>query len=323
MVRLSITAKSSRFSLQPSNRKRDFVREKMKLKLEGIWTPIPTPLTNQGKIDQAVTRKLVDFHIESGIDGILPLGTSGEFALLTREERAQLVEMVVDQANGRVPVVAGVSDPAIENVLQLSADAKKAGADAVIATPPYYFTTTDEGHYDHFKTISESIDLPLMIYNIPEWTHSFVTPETVQRLADEKLVVGMKYTEYNFLNLIRFLRKSHNKIAIFAGSDAMAYSNLEFGGSGAIIGSANVIPKLASKIFDDYKKGDLTGARESQERLLPVIEALGLGKYPAALKEAMSLIGMPVGLLKEPLQALSVSEKRTVAGLLRSGGFLA
>jgi len=295
----------------------------MKLKLEGIWTPIPTPLTRNGRVDEKATRRLVDFHIEAGIDGLLPLGTSGEFALLSREERGALVSTVVDQVRHRVPVVAGVSDPSIENAIRLSSDAKKAGADGVIATPPYYFTTTDKGHYQHFKTISESIDLPLLIYNIPEWTHSFVTPNTVQRLSDEKLVVGMKYTEYNFLNLVRFLKAVRNKISIFAGSDAMAYSNLEFGGSGAIIGSANVAPKVASKIFDDYKKGDLSGAREAQEKLLPVIEALGVGKYPAALKEAMNLIGMPVGPLKEPLQALSVAEKRTVAGLLRSGGFLA
>src|SRR2546427_2159067 len=294
----------------------------MKLKLEGIWTPIPTPLTKQGRVDTDATRRLVDFHIEAGIDGLLPLGTSGEFALLQREERKTLVDVVIDQASRRVPVVAGVSDPSIENAVQLSTDAKKAGADAVIATPPYYFTTTDEGHYHHFKTISEAIDLPLLIYNIPEWTHSFVTPEAVQRLAEEKLVVGMKYTEYNFLNLLRFLKTSGTKIAIFAGSDAMAYSNLEFGGSGAIIGSANVAPKIASKIFDDYKKGDLEGARESQEKLLPIIEALGVGKYPAALKEAMNLIGMPVGPLKEPLQSLSIADKRIVAGLLRNGGFL-
>jgi len=294
----------------------------MKLKFEGIWTPIPTPLTKHGKVDTDATRRLVDFHIAAGIDGLLPLGTSGEFALLSREERGIMVKTVADQADSRVPVVAGVSDPSIERVLQLSSDAKKAGADAVIATLPYYFTTTDEGHYRHFKTISESIDLPLLIYNIPEWTHSFVTPETVQRLADEKLVVGMKYTEYNFLNLVRFLKTSGGKIAIFTGSDAMAYSNLEFGGSGAIIGSANVAPKVASKIFDDYKRGDLEGAREAQERLLPIIMALSVGKYPAALKEAMNLIEMPVGPLKEPLQSLSIGEKRIVAGLLRSGGFL-
>src|SRR3989442_97393 len=294
----------------------------MKLKLEGIWTPIPTPLTKDGRVDTDATRRLVDFHIEAGIDGLLPLGTSGEFALLQRKERKTLGDKVVDQAENRVRVGAGVSDPSIENVVQFSSDAKEAGADGVIATPPYYFTTTDEGHYQHFKTISETIDLPLLIYNIPEWTHSFVTPETVQRLADEKLVVGMKYTEYNFLNLIRFLKESRNKISIFAGSDALAYPNLEFGGAGAIIGSANVAPRVASKIFDDYKKGNLSGARESQERLLPVITALGVGKYPAALKEAMSLIGIPVGPLKEPLQALSIAEKKIVAGLLRSGGFL-
>jgi len=294
----------------------------MKLKLEGIWTPIPTPLTKQGRVDTDAARRLVDFHIKAGIDGLLPLGTSGEFALLQREERKALVDTVADQADGRVPVVAGVSDPSIENVVQLSSDAKEVGADGVIATPPYYFTTTDEGHYRHFKAISEAIDLPLLIYNIPEWTHSFVTPETVQKLAEEKLVVGMKYTEYNFLNLIRFLKASRNKMAIFTGSDAMAYSNLEFGGAGAIIGSANVAPKVASKIFDDYKKGDLRQARQFQEKLLPVIEALGVGKYPAALKEAMSLIGMAVGPLKEPLQALSIAEKSIVAGLLKNGGFL-
>jgi 4-hydroxy-tetrahydrodipicolinate synthase len=292
----------------------------MKLKLEGIWTPIPTPLTKNGRVDEKTTRKLVDFHIEAGIDGLLPLGTSGEFALLTREERGVLVKTVVDEADSRVPVVAGVSDPSIQNVLQLSSDAKEAGADAVIATPPYYFTTTDEGHYHHFKTISEGIDLPLLIYNIPEWTHSFVTPDTVQRLADEKLVVGMKYTEYNFLHLVRFLKAAGNTISIFTGSDAMAYSNLELGGSGAIIGAANVAPKIASKIFDDYRKGDLKGARESQDKLLPVIEALGLGKYPAALKEAMNLIGMSVGPLKEPLQPLSIPEKRLVGKLLQQGG---
>ena len=140
----------------------------MKLKLEGIWTPIPTPLTKQGRVDADATRRLVDFHIEAGIDGLLPLGTSGEFALLQRGERKALVDVVVDQADNRVPVVAGVSDPSIENVVQLSSDAKEAGADGVIATPPYYFTTTDEGHYHHFKTISETIDLPLLIYNIPE-----------------------------------------------------------------------------------------------------------------------------------------------------------
>src|SRR2546425_6733660 len=119
----------------------------MKLKLEGIWTPIPTPLTKHGRVDTDATRRLVDFHIEAGIDGLLPLGTSGEFALLSREEREVLVNTVVDQADSRVPVVAGGSDSSIERVLQLSAGAKKEGGDAVLTSPPHYFPTTPERQY--------------------------------------------------------------------------------------------------------------------------------------------------------------------------------
>src|SRR2546425_7410256 len=131
----------------------------MKLKLEGIWTPIPTPLTKRGRVDTDATRRLVDFLIEAGIDGLLPLGTSGEFALLQREERKTLVDVVVDQADSRVPVVAGGTAPPIENVVQLSSDAEEAGADAGIATPPHYFTPADEGHYHHFQGKTETIDL--------------------------------------------------------------------------------------------------------------------------------------------------------------------
>src|SRR2546426_12531070 len=122
----------------------------MKLKLEGIWTPIPTPLTKRGRVDTDATRRLVDFLIEAGIDGLLPLGTSGEFALLQREERKTLVDVVVDQADSRVPVVAGGSDPAIEKVVHLFSDAKEAGGDAGIAPPPHHFTAHDGGDSHHF-----------------------------------------------------------------------------------------------------------------------------------------------------------------------------
>src|SRR2546425_12831569 len=126
----------------------------MKLKLEGIWTPIPTPLTKRGRVDTDATRRLVDFLIEAGIDGLLPLGTSGEFALLQREERKTLVDVVVDQADSRVPVVAGGSDPSFEDVVQLSSDAEEGGGGGGVATPPYYFTGTAEGHQQSLKAKS-------------------------------------------------------------------------------------------------------------------------------------------------------------------------
>src|SRR5712692_8321530 len=161
-------------------------------KLEGIIAPMATALTRDEKIDVNTTRTLVDFLIDAGIHGLFPLGTSGEFALFDREERKTVIETVVDQTNGRVPVLAGVSDRSLENVLAFAEDA---GADAIVATPPYYYATGEDGLFNHFETIARKGRLPLVVYNIPEWTHLFVPPSVVQRLAEKHLIVGMKYTE--------------------------------------------------------------------------------------------------------------------------------
>lgn len=292
----------------------------MKGKLEGIIAPMPTALADDASVDLKKTRTLVDFLVDGGIDGLFPLGTSGEFALLDREERKLVVETVVDQTNGRVPVLAGVSDPSLSNVLQFAKDANDVGADAIVATSPYYFSTGDDGLYEHFETISTKSELPLYVYNIPEWTHQFVPPSVIQRLAEKRLIVGMKYTEYNFLNLLRFIKAAGDKISILTGSDAMAFSNLEFGGSGGVIGVANVAPKIASSVFDSFKEDDLDSARKAQLALLPIIEAIGIGRFPAGLKEAMKIIGMSVGSVKPPLEQLNSAERDRVAVLLREAG---
>ena len=291
-------------------------------RLEGIVAPMATALTRDEKVDVNTTRTLVDFLIDGGIDGLFPLGTSGEFALFDREERKTVVETVVDQTNGRVPVLAGVSDPSLENVLTFAADAEDAGADAIVATPPYYYTTGEDGLFNHFETISRKNGLPLIVYNIPEWTHLFVPATVIQRLAEKQLIVGMKYTEYNLLNLLRFLKVSGKQISILTGSDAMTFTNLEFGGSGAVIGVANVAPKLASRVFDEFKRGDLEASRQAQSKLLPIIEAISVGRFPAGLKEAMRMIGMSVGNVKTPLQNLTREERRLVAAYLRESGLV-
>jgi 4-hydroxy-tetrahydrodipicolinate synthase len=291
-------------------------------KLEGIIAPMATALTRDEKIDEKSTRKLVDFLIDGGIDGLFPLGTSGEFALFDREERKIVVETVVDQTNGRVPVLAGVSDPSLQNVLAFAKDAEDAGADGVVATPPYYYSTGEDGIFTHFETIARVSGLPLLVYNIPEWTHLFVPPSVVQRLAEKQLIVGMKYTEYNLLNLLRFLKVAGKRIAIFTGSDAMTFTNLEFGGSGGVIGVANVAPKRCSAVFDAFRRGNLEAARVAQSNLLPIIEAISVGRFPAGLKESMRMIGMPVGSVRSPLQGLTADEQRRVAGFLKESGLL-
>ncbi|MDG6904586.1 MAG: dihydrodipicolinate synthase family protein [Nitrososphaerota archaeon] len=294
----------------------------LKIKLEGIWCPMATPLKKDGETDIARARELVDFLITNGVDGLFPLGTSGEFALLSDKERKAMAESVVDQTNGRVPVAVGVSDPCFEKVLGFSKEAKDIGADAIVATPPYYYTITDEAMYLFYKKLSEESELPVVVYNIPEWTHNFVSPDVVKRLADEKLVIGMKYTEYNFLNLMKFHKAAAGKIAVFTGSDALTCTNLEFGGSGAVIGISNVAPEKASSIFDEFKKGNLKKAKDIQTELLPVIEAIGIGKFPAGLKEAMKLVGMSVGEVKAPLLPLTTAERKVVREFISRSGLI-
>src|SRR2546422_1911511 len=291
-------------------------------KLEGIIAPMATALSHYEKIDVKTTRTLVDYLIDGGIDGLFPLGTSGEFALFDREDRKKVVETVVDQTNGRVPVLAGVSDPSLENVLAFAKDAEDAGADAIVATTPYYYTTGEDGLFGHFETIARKGGLPLVVYNIPEWTHLFVPPNVVQRLAEKQLIVGMKYTEYNLLNLLRFLKIAGKRISILTGSDAMTLTNLEFGGNGGGIWVGNVTPKLASAVFDEFKRGNLEAARQAQSKLLPIIEAISIGRFPAGLKEAMGMVGMPVGGVKRPLQSLSGEERNSVAAFLVESGRL-
>jgi 4-hydroxy-tetrahydrodipicolinate synthase len=221
---------------------------------------MPTPFTPDGDIDGGRVRQLVEFLLEGGVDGLFPLGTTGEFALLSRSERKKVVSLTVDAANGRVPVLCGVSDPATENVRCFIRDAEDAGSDGVVVTPPYYFRLKGEQEcYSYFSGISRMTDLPLFVYNIPEWTGTLIPAEALSRLAEEGLIAGMKYTEYNLLALLKYIDSLKGRIALFTGSDAMAYTNLEFGGDGAIIAVSNVAPRRAASIYDLLESGDASG----------------------------------------------------------------
>ena len=292
----------------------------MTLSLRGIWSPMPTPFGAGGEVDEPRLKELTDYLIEGGVDGLFPLGTTGEFALLDREERKRVVEVVVEHADSRVPVLAGISDPSPRNAISYAKDAAEAGADGVVATPPYYYKVDEEGLYAHFKTIHESVSLPLVLYNIPEWTHNFVPVSVVSRLAAEGVVVGMKYTEYNLLNLLSFIQAVGSRVAVFTGSDAMTYSCLEAGGRGAVISVSNILPRRASSIFDLIEEGKHMEAMKVQQSILPAIEAAGVGYFPAGLKEAMKVAGFPVGDVRAPQSPLHESEREMVRALMKKAG---
>ncbi|MCL5678037.1 MAG: dihydrodipicolinate synthase family protein [Candidatus Thermoplasmatota archaeon] len=292
----------------------------MNRELRGIWAPMPTPLTRKGEVDVESLRVLVNHLITGGIDGLFPLGTAGEFALLSPDERRLVTDTVVDAANGRVPVFAGVSDPSTENIIAFAKQAIDVGVDGIIATPPYYYTTSEDALYRHFRLLHSKLPVPIVVYNIPSFTHIFIPVRVVSRLAEEGCIAGMKYTEYNLYNLITFISETRKKIAIFTGSDAMAYSCLDFGGSGAIIGVSNVAPKMAAGIYDYFVSGRKDRAREMQIKLMPAISAIGMGEFPAGLKEAVSYAGMNVGKPKEPIPDVTPEQRREIHALLNRAG---
>ena len=288
----------------------------MTLRVRGIVSPMPTPFDGSGNVDEKRLGELTEYLIQEGIDGLFPLGTTGEFALMDRDERKHVLEVVVDKANSRVPVLAGVSDPSPKNVISFAKDAEDVGADAIVATAPYYYRAGEEALYSHFRMIHEGAGLPLILYNIPEWTHNYVPVSVVSRLAEEQAIIAIKYTEYNMLNLASFIEAVGGKIAVFTGSDAMAFACLEAGGAGAVISVSNVAPKASASIFDLVEASKLGEALAIQKSLLPAIQAVGMGYFPAGLKEAMKVAGFPVGEVREPQAPLSEEEKKEVARLV-------
>jgi 4-hydroxy-tetrahydrodipicolinate synthase len=269
---------------------------------------------NASLVDISAMSKLTDYLIEGGVRGLMPLGTSGEFALMDREERREVVSATVKAARGRVPVIAGVSFPGTKGAINLAKDAFRAGADAIISTGPYYYKTSSEGLVNHFQSLLDGIDLPLMVYNIPSWVGYNIPAKVVKKVADKnpKRVVGVKFTTNDLSEFLDYIRLLKDKMSIMIGADALILQALVSGAAGAVVGSANVFPELTSQIYESYTQGNLEKAKELQKKLDPFTQTMILGNYPAALKAALKLIGLDCGPVRPPLMAVNPSDFRKV-----------
>jgi len=286
----------------------------------GVIPPMITPFRGDAmsELDLEKLDILTDFIIEKGVHGLMPLGTSSEFALLTPSERKVFVRRVVERARKRVPIIAGVSDPGTKNVLDYAKQAEKDGVDAVICTGPYYYRTNNEGLLSHFQTLIDAISIPIMIYNIPAYVGYNIPPEVVQKLAETNpgRVAGVKFTTNDLTMFLEYLRLMGETMQIMIGSDTLFFSALELGAAGGILGSANVLPEETSSIFNLFLKGDILRAKSIQREIEPFTYAMGLGTFPAAVKEAMRLIGLDCGDVRPPLVSLSEREKKMVRASL-------
>jgi len=270
-------------------------------KPQGILPALVTPFTEDGKqIDEEAMRKLVNHCVELGVSGVVPCGTTGEFVNMTIEEKKKVIDVVIDEANGKVKVVAGTGASGTDQALEMTKHAKDAGADAALIVTPYYLKPADRGIYEHYDTIASQVDLPIILYNIPQVTGLSLPWQMVEDLAQIPNIVGVKDSSGQLSFILAVLEKVRDKINVLCGHDEVVVAALAAGCSGAILASANVIPDIWVQVYNAIQKGDLQTARELQYKVQKIARIIAKSG-PVGTKEALNMMGMKVGPVRLPL----------------------
>jgi len=270
-------------------------------KPEGIMPALVTPFTDDGKtIDENRLRTLVNHCLELGVHGVVPCGTTGEFVNLTPEEKKRVIKIVVDEVNGRVPVVAGTGASGTLEAVDMTKYAKDVGATAALIVTPYYLKPADRGIYEHYQTIASEVDLPIILYNIPQCTGLELPWQIVEDLAQIPNIVGIKDSSGQLKYILAVLEKTRDRLNVLCGHDEVVVAALAAGCSGAILASANVIPDVWIQIYNHIRKGELQQARELQYKVQKIARII-VGSGPVGAKEALNMMKVKVGPVRKPL----------------------
>ncbi len=274
------------------------------MNFSGCMVALVTPFKGN-KVDWESLEGLVEFHIENGIHGIVPCGTTGESATLTHQEHNEVVEAVVKYVKKRVAVVAGTGSNSTQEAIDFTRSAEQAGADGALMISPYYNRPTQEGIYQHFKKVASEVHIPLIIYNIPSRTGSKIEPETLARLAEVKNIAGVKEATGSIDQAIEVLRLCGGGLEVYSGEDSLTFSLMALGGKGVISTVANVAPREMSQLTRACFEGDWEKGRSIQFQLIPLIRSLFIETNPIPVKTALSLMGKCRGDLRLPMTPMA------------------
>jgi 4-hydroxy-tetrahydrodipicolinate synthase len=292
-----------------------------KTQFRGSFTALITPFKN-GSLDEKAFRDLVDWQIAEGTNGLVPVGTTGESPTLSHDEHMQVVEWCVEQARGRVPVIAGAGSNSTKEAIGLAQHAEKAGADAILVVSPYYNKPTQEGLYQHFKAINDAIGIPIIMYNIPSRSVIDISVDTMKRLYELKNIAGVKDATANMARVSQQRAALGPDFNQLSGEDITALGFMAHGGHGCISVTSNVAPRLCAQFQSACLRGDYATALTLQDKLAPLHLNLFVETSPAPIKYGMSLIGRCDNLLRLPMvpatekAELAVREAMVHAGLL-------
>jgi 4-hydroxy-tetrahydrodipicolinate synthase len=288
----------------------------------GSIVALITPMHADGSVDYESLRSLIDWHIAEGTDVIGVVGTTGESPTVNVEEHCEIIRVAVEQAAGRVPILAGAGANSTSEAIELSRFAKKVGADCTLQVVPYYNKPTQEGIFQHFKAIAEAVDIPMMLYNVPGRSVADMQHETVLRLASIPGIMGIKEATGNLERAAWLIKQAPKGFGIFSGDDPTAVALMLLGGHGNISVTANVAPKGMHELCKAAMAGDTRRAVEIHMQLLPLHKHLFCEPNPIPVKWALARMGKAGGALRLPLTPLSTSAQATVESALRDSGVL-
>ena len=274
-------------------------------------------------VDEKKLRDLIEFHIKNGTSGIVPCGTTGESATLSFQEHDRVIEITIDQAKKRVPVIAGTGSNSTEEAIMLTRHAEKAGADGSLQVSPYYNRPTQKGLYEHFRAIANAVNIPIILYNIASRTGVNIEPETIAKLANDcKNIVGVKEASGSLDQMSRIKQLCGEKFDLISGDDSLTLPVLSIGGVGIISVVANIVPKDMANLVTEFEKGNMQKAKEIHYKLLPLIKAVFLETNPIPVKTAMGLLGMCEPDLRLPMCAISAENLEKLKKALADYGLL-
>jgi len=292
-----------------------------KTNFRGSFTALVTPFKN-GAVDEKAFRNLVDWQIGEGTNGLVPVGTTGESPTLSHEEHRKVVQWCVEQARGRVPVIAGAGSNSTAEAIDFSRHAEKVGADAVLIVTPYYNKPTQEGLYQHYKAINDAIGIPIIIYNIPARSVIDMSVDTMKRLFELKNIAGVKDATANVVRVSQQRAAMGPDFNQLSGEDASAIGFMAHGGDGCISVTSNVAPRLCAEFQGACLKGDYATALKLQDKLLPLHVNLFIETNPAPAKYALSLLGKCADTVRLPLVALSDKARGVVRDAMVHAGLI-
>lgn len=290
--------------------------------LKGSIVAIVTPF-NKGQVNEKKLEELVEFHIENGTQGILPCGTTGESPTLSSHEHERVIEICIKASNKRVPILAGTGSNSTDEAISLTRHAEKMGADASLQVTPYYNKPMQEGIYQHFKAIADSVKIPIILYNIAGRTARNIEPETMARLAkDCKNIIGVKEASGSLDQASTIRSLCGKDFLIFSGDDALTLPMMSIGAVGVISVVANIVPKDVVALCDSFSRGDLKKAQEIHYRLLPLVKSMFVETNPIPIKAAMGLLNMCSDELRLPLSPLAEANLKKLKTALTEFGLL-